>query len=143
MIKFLGFALIAVFSALSALHLYWLTGGTRGINAAIPRVEGMPAFTPPDWATALVALAFGGFACLTALLLGIFSNPLPITIEQFAGYAIAVVFALRAIGDFRLVGFTKRPLRSDFARLDTLIYSPLCLAIAASLVAVTQHADAS
>jgi hypothetical protein len=37
---------------------------------------------------------------------------------------------LRAIGDFRYVGFFKRIRDSKFARLDTLAYSPLCAALA-------------
>ena len=38
--------------------------------------------------------------------------------------------ALRAIGDFRYVGFFKRVRDSSFARLDTLAYSPLCAGLA-------------
>jgi hypothetical protein len=49
---------------------------------------------------------------------------------QIAAWLIAAVFALRAIGDFRYVGFFKRIRDSKFARLDTLAYSPLCAALA-------------
>jgi hypothetical protein len=41
------------------------------------------------------------------------------------------VFLLRAIGDFRYVGFFKRVHKTAFARNDSLIYSPLCLLLAA------------
>lgn len=45
----------------------------------------------------------------------------------------AAVLVLRAVGDFRLVGFFKRIRGSRFARLDTLLYSPLCFALGAAL----------
>ena len=38
--------------------------------------------------------------------------------------------ALRAIGDFRYVGFFNRVRDTGFARLDTLAYSPLCAGLA-------------
>ncbi|MDF0673312.1 MAG: DUF3995 domain-containing protein [Nitrospira sp.] len=43
---------------------------------------------------------------------------------------LALVLLLRAIGDFRLVGFWNRIRDTCFARLDTALYSPLCLALA-------------
>lgn len=43
---------------------------------------------------------------------------------------LAVVLFLRAIGDFRLVGFFKQIRDTRFARLDTILYSPLCLVMA-------------
>ena len=43
---------------------------------------------------------------------------------------------MRAIGDFRYVGFFKRVRGSRFARMDTTLYSPLCLALAAGVAAV-------
>lgn len=33
----------------------------------------------------------------------------------------------RAVGDFRLVGFFKKVKGSEFALMDTLLYSPLCV----------------
>jgi hypothetical protein len=49
---------------------------------------------------------------------------------EVGAWLIAAVFALRAIGDFRYVGFFKRIRDSRFARLDTLAYSPLCACLA-------------
>jgi hypothetical protein len=46
------------------------------------------------------------------------------------GYALALLFLARAIGDFRLVGFFKRLRGTRFASLDTRYYSPLCLGLA-------------
>jgi uncharacterized membrane protein SpoIIM required for sporulation len=49
---------------------------------------------------------------------------------QITAWLIAAVFALRAIGDFRYVGFFKRIRDTRFARLDTLAYWPLCAVLA-------------
>jgi hypothetical protein len=45
--------------------------------------------------------------------------------------AVATVFAafLRSVGDFRLVGFFKRVRGTRFARYDSLLFSPLSLAL--------------
>jgi hypothetical protein len=46
------------------------------------------------------------------------------------------------VGDFRLVGFFKRVRGNAFARLDTLVYAPLCLVLAVGVfyVAVSHGA---
>jgi hypothetical protein len=43
------------------------------------------------------------------------------------------VLALRAIGEFRYVGLFKRVRESRFAALDTRVYTPLCVALAAAV----------
>ena len=73
-----------------------------------------------------------------AIAAGLLPSPVPSGLVRFAMYALATVFLLRAIGDFRLVGFSKRVRGSRFARLDTLVYSPLCLAIAAGVLVVAR-----
>jgi hypothetical protein len=47
------------------------------------------------------------------------------------GWIIPAIFLIRAIGDFKYVGFTKKVKSSTFAELDTKFFSPLCLVIAA------------
>jgi hypothetical protein len=48
-------------------------------------------------------------------------------------FALALIFSARAIGEFRLVGFFKRVHGSAFARLDSLVFSPLCLLLAVAI----------
>ena len=117
----LATATAAVFAVLALLHFYWALGGASGNNAAIPEVDGVPAFKPSKAATAAVGLVL--LATATIVLL---------QVEVLIGIAAAVLL-LRAIGDFRLVGFFKRVRGSRFARLDTQLYSPLCLALGAAL----------
>jgi hypothetical protein len=52
-------------------------------------------------------------------------------------YALALGLLARAMGDFNYVGFFKRVRGTRFARMDTLLYSPLCLALAVGVAAVT------
>ncbi|WP_205190355.1 DUF3995 domain-containing protein, partial [Burkholderia sp. LMG 13014] len=54
----------------------------------------------------------------------------------FAVVALALIFAVRAVGDFRYVGFFKRIRGSRFARMDTLYYSPLCAALSLSIASM-------
>ncbi|HTP61384.1 MAG TPA: DUF3995 domain-containing protein [Burkholderiales bacterium] len=118
----LALATAIVFVFLAGMHFYWASGGGNGKNAAIPEVDGAPAFRPSKAATAAVGLALLGVAAIVLL-----------DLKLLLACAAAVLI-LRAIGDFRLVGFFKRVRGSKFARIDTLLYSPLCLALGAALV---------
>ena len=111
----------AIFALLALLHFYWALRGISGSSAAIPHVNGRPAFKPTKAVTAAVGLVLLGTAAIVLMQVKLL----------LAG--AAVVLILRAIGDFRLVGFFKRLRGSRFARLDTLLYSPLCLALSAAL----------
>jgi hypothetical protein len=111
----------AVFGFLGLLHFYWALKGVYGDSAAIPEFDGRPAFKPTKAATAAVGLALLGTAAIVLL-----------QVKLLLAFAAAALL-LRAVGDFHLVGFFKRVRGSRFARLDTLLYSPLCLALGAAL----------
>ena len=57
---------------------------------------------------------------------------IPHAVSRVGTAALAFVFIGRAIGDMRYVGFFKRVRGTRFARLDTRVYSPLCLALGAA-----------
>jgi hypothetical protein len=42
---------------------------------------------------------------------------------------ISVIFLIRAVGDFKYIGFFKRIQETPFAKMDSKFYSPLCLSI--------------
>lgn len=126
----IAFPLIAVFLTLSLWHVYWLLGGRVGLDVAIPEVDGKPVFQPSAAATFVIAVALALCALLLAATAGLVSLPLSHTLLVWLTQALAVVLLLRAIGDFRLVGFFKRIRDTRFARLDTAVYSPLCLLLA-------------
>jgi hypothetical protein len=128
-----GAAAIVMLLMLAGMHLYWAAGGKAGKGAAVPSASGRPLMRPSVLGTAMVAVGLCVMAALLALRIGWLNVPaLPgngVVIEVGV-WLIAAVFALRAIGDFRYVGFFKRIRDSRFARLDTLAYSPLCACLA-------------
>ena len=134
-----AWALIAVFACLSLVHVYWLVGGRVGQLAAIPENDGKPIFEPSALATLVVTMGLALCAVIIAGTAGMLALPLSQTILAWMTRGLAVVLLLRAIGDFRFVGFFKRIRHTRFARLDTLVYSPLCLllAIGSSIVGFT------
>ncbi len=119
-----GAATAAVLAALSALHVYWALGGRRGWDAAIPEAPGAPMFQPGKLATVIVALLLAVAAAIVAWMIGA------------GAWTIAVVFAGRAVGDFRLFGFFKTVKTTRFSRMDSIFYTPLCLVLAAACAAV-------
>ncbi|MFO0699993.1 MAG: DUF3995 domain-containing protein [Nitrospira sp.] len=130
MITLVAWALMAVFAGLSLVHVYWLLGGQVGQGAAIPEIDGKPIFEPSVLATFIVASGLALCAVVISGTAGMLTLPLSHTALSWLTRGLAVVLLLRAIGDFRLVGFFKRVRNSRFARLDTTVYSPLCLVLA-------------
>jgi len=132
----LGILLSAIFAILGLFHIYWAAGGRFGGIAAIPSVDGKPLFSPSIFATLLVAAAL--FAAMLTILgnLGLFGETIPRWIFRSATFVIALLFLLRAIGDFKFLGFFKQINDTGFAYWDTVLFSPLCLfiAIAAFLI---------
>ena len=135
-VSIIAWALIAVFVALSLVHVYWLVGGEAGRLAAIPEIDGEPMFQPSALATIVVAIALALCALLIAATAGILTLPLSHTLLAWLTHALAAVLLARAIGDFRLVGFFKRIRDTRFARLDTTVYSPLSLALAIGIAVI-------
>ena len=115
--------LASILGLLSALHIYWASGGRWASQVTIPqRVGGAALFHPGAVATLGVA-----FLLLIGALIVI--TPFDPRFKVILLRAIAVIFGLRAVGDFHYVGLFKRAVDSPFAYWDTRLYSPLCLAI--------------
>lgn len=115
---------------ISAIHIYWAFGGRWGLTNALPERNGTKAFQPGPFVTLVVALIFGLMGLFYLYKTGRFpglDSLIPGWMSQYGLWALAGIFLLRAIGDFRYVGFFKRVKNSRFARLDTIFYSPLCL----------------
>jgi len=117
-------------SSISALHFYWTFGGQFGFKSAGPILEGEKKFEPGRGITFIVALLLGCLAFLAYQLTWpyqIFSKIIP-----YAGYLTSIVFIVRAVGDFNYLGFFKKIYNSNFATLDTRVFSPLCLLLGIS-----------
>jgi len=134
----LGDAAVIVLLAVAVVHVYWAVGGKAGIDAAIPTDpsaggNGRKALSPGALMTALVAGALVAAAGLVAARIGLFALPLPAWLIQAGCAVLALTFLARAIGEFRYVGFFKRVRGTRFARMDAVLYSPLCLLLAIAI----------
>ena len=120
----------SILCVLGAVHLYWAAGGTIGKGAAVPSLNGEPALSPGVLGTVMVGVGlFAAAALVMVTAIGSAARVLEMPLRVGTGL-IGLVFAARAIGDFRYVGFFKRVRDSEFARRDTYVYSPLCLLLA-------------
>lgn len=120
--------------AIAAMHVYWASGGRIGSQASVPTIRGAKAFDPGSTVTLAVAGAvFTAAAAVQGAHRG-WGGPLPRLIALLAG----LVFSGRSIGDFRLVGLTRRDRESTFARNDKWIYTPLCMVLSAGCFAAAR-----
>ncbi|MBV6716467.1 DUF3995 domain-containing protein [Paenibacillus chitinolyticus] len=123
---------VSILALISILHIYWAYGGRWGIGAAIPSKAGeyKPAFKPGKSGTLFVAV-FLLMVCFILLMQGGYIDQFPANPLSRSGCIVcASVFFLRAVGDFRHIGFFKKVKHTVFARNDTWLYSPLCLYVA-------------
>lgn len=130
MIRFLGILLGVVLAILSLFHLFWAAGGQFGGKAAVPVVNGERLFNPSAFGTIFVAAALLLAMLVVLGRIGIWGANLPTWVFRLGVLGISFLFLLRAIGDFRYLGFFKSVSETDFARWDTWLFSPLCLFIA-------------
>ena len=140
MVSTFAVALAAVLVLIAVLHVHWAVGGRWGRAAAVParrvvpasaRPDERPAFTPTSLATAAVA-ALVFLAALAPLgAVGLVPLPVPSAFTHVGVWLRAAALLLRTVGDFRYVGVFKRVRGTRFAKLDTRLYTPLCLLLAA------------
>ncbi|AOP34893.1 hypothetical protein A0128_14190 [Leptospira tipperaryensis] len=118
---------------LSGIHFYWLVGGQTGGSKVIPELNGKPTFRPGKLSTALVGILLFCAALLPIGLTLEIPFGIPKTLFHYGTFFLSVVFLLRAVGDFRMVGFFKSIRDTTFAKYDTKYYCPLCLLISTLL----------
>jgi hypothetical protein len=136
----LATALAAIFLGLGAMHVYWGLGGRSGHAAGVPSLDGQRLFTSSRRATLVVATALFVAALVISGTAGWVGDVVPVRVFRVLTLILSFVFLLRAIGDFRYIGFFRRPSESTFAYWDMRLYSPLCLFIAAAaLVLLWRH----
>jgi hypothetical protein len=126
----LAYVLATAFTGLAAIHVYWAAGGLRGAADAIPETTGgVPLFRPGPGLTLVVTglLALAGATLLCCV--GMAPTFFPRVLGRCGTWGVALALVARAIGDFNYVGFFKRRRATRFARFDSLLYSPLALAL--------------
>jgi hypothetical protein len=129
----------SVVAALGLLHIYWALGGRTGKSAAIPQVNGQRAFVPSTLQTLAVAAALLFAATVVAVSGGLFNAGGFGGVFRILAFGLSATFVARAVGDFRLVGFFKRIQGTQFARLDTVLFSPLCLVLGVAVFCIAYH----
>lgn len=127
----LAIILILIFSVLALIHFYWASGGLWGFESALPTDEnGVLMLNPKTYDSIIVGASlalFGSFYWITFISK---KHELPLWLRNIGLWAIPIIFTLRAMGDFKFIGFFKQIKSTEFAKIDTLFFSPLCLTIA-------------
>ena len=116
-----------IFIVLGLLHFYWAFGGTFALNNALPTTrEGVKLFDPGKFLTIVVGVILLIFAYMV------------LKMDSYI-YILAILFAIRVIGDFNYVGFFKKIRSTPFAIYDTKYFSPLCFYLAVSLAFIAYN----
>lgn len=127
---FLALLIATVLGSLSALHVYWGLGGRWAFAASIPHQPSKSPTLPGPVACFAVAVALLTAAYLCVAHAFVLSFPKERSLVRYGVLGVAVVFALRTLGDFRYVGLFKRVVGTGFATRDTKLYTPLTASIA-------------
>jgi len=135
-----GICVVGILAAIAGLHLYWALGGTVAKTSAVPEIDGRRAFSPSRAGTFAVALALLFAAVIVAMAGHLIGSPVPMALVGLLAFGLAITMIARAAGDFRLVGFFKRVRGTRFGRLDTCVYTPLCLGLGLAISYIAYHA---
>jgi|SRR5471030_1513427 len=135
----LALVVCSVFVVLALWHFYMALRPSPGKAGTVPSVSGKPLFVPSRAATVAVGVVLVLFASLVAATGGIVQLGLPSVALSWLSFALALGLLARAVGEFKYVGLFKRVRGSKFATLDTFVYSPLCLLLAAGVALVAVH----
>jgi hypothetical protein len=140
MMPALAILLFGVLSAIAVLHAHWGLGGTW--PAASPQqlarsAVGTPGISrmPPPASCFTVAAILGAVAVWPLFVAGLLPEPWPRWFTLVAGTGIATVLLARGIAGY-VPAWRRRFSEPPFARLDRLLYAPLCLALGAGFVTI-------
>jgi hypothetical protein len=136
MITAIAAVVCTIFVVLALWHFYMAFAGYSGESAAVPSRNGQPTFVPSTGSTVAVGIVLLLFAALVACTSGILRIGLPPRLLTALSYALSLGLLARAVGDRNYVGFFKRVRGTKFARMDSILYSPLCVALAAGVTSV-------
>ncbi|MFK5982896.1 MAG: DUF3995 domain-containing protein [Flavobacteriaceae bacterium] len=127
----LSILLSLILIGLGMIHFNWVIGGKFGFSESLPTKEnGDRVLNPKKMDSAIVGIGLTAFGILYVFKSGLIEYNLPEWIMKYGSWIIPAIFLLRAIGEFKYVGFFKSVKNTDFGKLDTKLFSPLCLIIA-------------
>ncbi len=137
MIEILGLIESVIFFILAGIHFNWVLGGAWGFEAALPtNAEGKRVLNPKKLDSFIVGLGLLSFGLFFLIKTGLVSIGLPKWLLNYGTLIIAAIFLLRAIGDFKYIGFFKKIKNTKFAKADNNYFSPLCLFLAVIAVLI-------
>ncbi len=126
----LSVLLSIILIGLGFIHFNWVIGGKFGFVESLPTKEsGERVLNPKKIDSAIVGIGLTVFGIFYIFKSGLIAYNLPEWIMKYGGWIIPLLFILRAIGEFKYVGFFKSVKKTDFGKLDTKFFSPLCLVI--------------
>ncbi|WP_231567326.1 DUF3995 domain-containing protein [Lacinutrix sp. Hel_I_90] len=126
----LSILLSLILIALGIIHFSWVFGGTFWFTESLPTNEnGKRVLNPKKMDSAIVGLGLTTFGLFYLINAGVIPVNLPEQVIEYVGWIIPTIFLLRAIGEFKYVGFFKRIKHTEFGKRDTKLFSPLCLII--------------
>jgi hypothetical protein len=88
-------------------------------------------FTPRIIDSIIVGLGLLIFSLFYLFKSKILVLPIPEWLILLGNWLIPIIFLLRAVGEFKYIGFFKKIKKTTFAHWDDRLFSPLCLLIAA------------
>ena len=136
----LAYALGTVFVVLAFWHFAMAALPSSGKGGAVPSVDGKALFKPSRLATLGVGVVLLLFAALMGATGGLLHTGLSQRLLAGLSTALAAGLLARGIGDFKYLGLFKRVRGSRFATLDTFVYSPLCVLLAAAVATLAWRA---
>lgn len=130
MTTILSLILAITFIILALIHFNWSFGGKWGFDKSLPANEkGEIILHPRKIDCAIVGFGLTGFGLFYLLQSGFIALALPDWLMNIIAWIIPTIFILRAIGEFKYVGFFKKIKNTEFGKLDSKLFSPLCFII--------------
>lgn len=130
MIIIFGIILSIIFFSLAGIHFHWALGGNWGFNNAIPtNPNGERVLNPKKIDSAVIGIGLSLFAIFYLIKTELILIDIADWILNSVGWIIACIFIFRAIGEFKHIGFFRSVKNTNFAKFDSIYYSPLRLFI--------------
>lgn len=126
----LSVILSVIFIGLGLIHFNWVVGGKFGFSESLPTKEsGERVINPKKIDSAIVGIGLTSFAIFYLLKSGLIAFNLHEWVMSIGSWIIPLIFLLRAMGDFKYIGFFKTVKTTEFGKRDSKLFSPLCTVI--------------
>lgn len=134
----LSIFLSIILIGLGLIHFNWVIGGQFGFSESLPtKPSGERVLNPKNIDSAIVGIGLTAFGIFYIFKSGLTDYDLPEIVMRYGSWLIPSIFLLRATGEFKYIGFFKSVKETSFAKLDTKLFSPLCLLI--GIVGIIVH----